>query len=197
MSLHSKSSDHPGTSNVLIIHGAYGSPCENWYRWLGGELEKSGARVFRPEFPTPDNQSLENWMDVFKGYETKLDENSIVVGHSLGVAFLLYVIEKLGHPIRAAFFVSGFITPLNNANYDVINESFMNLKFDWNKIIQNCKKFYIIHSDNDPYVPLKKAEEISRNLDINTKIIANAGHFNTESGYYKFESLFRMIKEQL
>lgn len=51
------------------------------------------------------------------------------------------------------------------------------------EIKQNCKKFYIYHSDNDPYVPMKKATELAKKLDSKIIEIKNAGHFNEKAGY--------------
>jgi len=53
-----------------------------------------------PEFPTPENQSLQNRLNTFQEYEKYLDENSIIVGHSLGPVFLLNILEKLDHQIK-------------------------------------------------------------------------------------------------
>ena len=156
-----------------------------------------GCKVFVPKFPTPENQSLENWLKVFEKYKQYLDENSIIVGHSLGPAFILNFLEKLDKPIKAAFFVSGFVGLLGNHEFDNINKTFVDKKFDWQKIKQNCKKFYVFHSDNDPYVPLKKAEELAKNLDANLILVKNAGHFNEKAGYTKFELLLENIKKEL
>lgn len=103
-------------ANVFIIHGTGASPEINWFPWLKKELEKLGCKVFVPIFPTPENQSLESWLMVFDKYKRYLDEDSIVVGHSLGPAFLLSVLENLDKQIRASFFVAGFIGFLNNPN---------------------------------------------------------------------------------
>ncbi|MDD4530479.1 MAG: alpha/beta hydrolase, partial [Candidatus Gracilibacteria bacterium] len=70
-------------TNVIIIHGTGGSPEGNWFPRLKSKLEDLDCRVFVPKFPTPDGQSLESWLAVFSEYEQYLDENSIVVGHSL------------------------------------------------------------------------------------------------------------------
>src|SRR3989338_8629887 len=105
-------------TNIIIIHGTGGNPNGIWFPWLKSELEKSDCRVFVPKFPTPENQSLENWLKVFKEYEQYLDENSIVVGHSLGSAFLLSVLEDFNRPIKATFFVAGFTGLLNNPDFD-------------------------------------------------------------------------------
>jgi len=183
--------------NIFIIHGAYGNPQENWFPWLKSELEKLGCRVFVPQFPTPEKQTLKNWLKIFEEYEQYLDENSIVIGHSLGPAFLLNVLEKLDKPIKAAFFVSAFIGLLGKSEFDNINSSFVDKNFNWSKIKQNCKKFYLFHSDNDPYVPLQKAKELANNLGVELILVKNAGHFNKQAGYTKFELLLKKIKDEL
>lgn len=53
----------------------------------------------------------------------------------------------------------------------------------------------IFHSNNDPYVPLKLAEKIAKNLKVKINIVKGAGHFNVLAGYNKFELLLEKIKE--
>ena len=184
-------------TNVFIIHGSYGYPDENWFPWLRLELEKLNCKVFVPKFPTPENQTLENWLKVFEPYRKYINKDSIVIGHSLGPAFLLNIIQELNSPIKAAFFVSGFIGLLGNPNFDNINKSFVDQNFDWDKIKQNCKHFFVFHSDNDPYVPLEEAKKLAKNLGVDVILIHGAGHFNKNSGYVKFELLLDRIKPLL
>ncbi|MDP2812769.1 MAG: alpha/beta hydrolase [bacterium] len=183
--------------NIIIVHGAYGNPEENWIPWLKLELEKLGCNVIAPKFPTPEGQSLENWFKVFREFHYLLTADTIVVGHSLGPAFLLKVIENLDLSIRSAFFVAGFISHLGLNEFDEINVSFYNKKFDWKKIKKNCNNFHLYYSDNDPYVPVEKSYEIAKNLRIEPKLVAGAGHFNSKSGYTKFELLFNDIRKEL
>ena len=185
-------------TNVFIIHGAYGNPSENWMPWLKKELGKMGCAVFAPKFPTPENQSLESWLEVFSNYERRLDGDSIVVGHSLGVAFLLNVLEKMEkEPIKAAFFVAGFTGALNDPRFDMINKTFTDRRFDWKEIRKHCRKFFVFSSDNDPYVPPLKGKELAKNLGAEMIVVKNAGHFNEKSGYVKFELLLDKIKKEI
>jgi hypothetical protein len=181
--------------NVIIIHGSYGNPEENWIPWLKFELEKLGFKVYVPEFPTPENQNLDNWLKVFDGYKKYLDENSIIIGHSLGCAFILNVLERMDVKIKAAFLVAGFIGKLNNAQFDEINKTFSEREFNWNRIRIRCKYFFVYNSDNDPYVPLKKGIDLAERLNGKLKIIENAGHINKEASFSRFEVLFRDVKE--
>ncbi len=184
-------------ANVFIIHGAYGNPEENWFPWLKSELEKLDCKVLVPKFPTPENQSLQNWLNVFKDYKQYWDRNSIVIGHSLGPAFLLSVLENLERPIKSAYFIAGFVGLLGNTEFDKLNKTFVTKKFNWAKIKNHCEKFYVINSDNDPYIPLEKGKNLAENLDAELIILKNAGHINKEGGYIKFNFLLRKIKDEL
>lgn len=181
-------------TNIFIIHGAYGQPEENWFPWLKSELEKLDCRVFVPKFPTPKNQSLKNWLRVFGDYKQYLNEDSIVIGHSLGPVFLLSIIQELKKPIKAAFFVSGFLDLLGNPDFDNINKSFIEKKFDWQKIKQKCPEFFVFHSDNDPYVSLEKSRKFAKKLEVKVILVKNAGHFNKKAGYSKFDLILKKIK---
>ena len=180
---------------VFIIHGSYGHPGENWFPWLKKELEELNFEVFVPKFPTPERQNLENWMKVFSEYENKLDENTIMIGHSLGPVFILHILEKINHSIHSCFFISGSISPVGDKRFDKIEKEFLKNNFNWEKIKQNCKKFFVFHSDNDPYVPMEKATELVDKLNAELDIIKNAGHFNEDSGYKEFPLLLRKILE--
>lgn len=179
---------------AIIIHGAFGHSKENWFPWLKKELEANGYTVFVPDFPTPKNQSLQNWLKIFKQYEQKLTKDSVVIGHSLGVPFLLKVIENLSKPIRAAFFVAGFASQLGQPKVDELNKSFLEKPFNWEIIKKKCPAFYVFYSNNDPYVSEEKSEELIRNLNAESIFIKEAGHFNETAGYTTFNQLLEKIK---
>lgn len=184
---------------IFIFHGAYGSPNENWIPWLKEELENIGCEVFVPSFPTPENQNLENWFKVFKLFQKQVDENSIFIGHSIGANFVLHVLEKSDKKAKAAFIVAGAISPVVDPKNTVneINKTFYKKKFNWKKIRENCKDIQVISSDNDPYITLKLAEEISKPLGVTLTIIEKGGHFNKKAGYEKFPQLLDMVEDVL
>ncbi len=184
-------------ANVIIVHGAYGYPEENWFPYLKSELEKLGCRVFVPKFPTPEGQDLDNWLKVFDDYKGYLDEDTVVVGHSTGVPFLLNVLERSKRPVRAAFFVSGFTGLLDDPRFDSIIRTISDRDFDWRIIRENCREFFVLHSDNDPYVPIEKARRLAKSLGSELIIVRNAGHFNTKAGYQRFPLLLEKVRDIL
>ena len=178
---------------VLIVHGSFGNPSENWFPWLKKELEKLGCSVTVPTFPTPEGQNLISWLKVIEDYP--FDEETIVIGHSLAPAFLLSVLEK--STVKAAFFVASFNASLGNPEFDEVNNTFVHLPFDWKAIRSHSSSFHVYHSDNDPYVPLELGEEVANDLEVELTLVKGAGHFNSSSGYTEFPLLLEDIKNEL
>ena len=147
--------------NAIIIHGAYGYPEENWFPWLKKELKQIGFKVFVPQFPTPNNQNLKNWNKVFLRYEKYVDEDTILIGHSLGALFIMNILEN--YKVKACYLVGGFLGLLGVKKFDIINKTITNRKFNFKKIKKNCKIFFVYNSDNDLMCHWKKEKSWPKN----------------------------------
>ncbi|MFC2174716.1 RBBP9/YdeN family alpha/beta hydrolase [archaeon] len=176
---------------VFIFHGVLGHPQENWFDWLRQELEKLGCNVVVPRFPTLEGQTLENWSRVLDEHKELINEETVFVCHSLGTPFALSVIEQ--NTVGSAFFVAGFTGTIGH-EYDDNMKTISQREFDWDKIKAHCKKFFLFHSDNDPYVAMEKAEELAEHVGGELVVVKNAGHFNAAAGYTEFELLLEKIK---
>ena len=180
--------------NAIIIHGTEGYPEENWFPWLKRELEQIGCKVSVPHFPSPPvvPAKIAEWFSVLENFE--IDQNTIIVGHSLGGVFALRVLEKLNFQVKGAILTGTPVgeKPLLNFDRDV---AFSGFNFDWPKIKKNAKSFAVFHSDNDPYVCIANGEKLARELDVPMTFIPNAGHFNKKAGYTKFPEVLELIKE--
>jgi len=181
--------------NVTVIHGTMSRPEANWFPWLATELGKVGVAVKIPKFPTPDGQSLSRWLDTFDHEVGPLNSNSILVGHSVGAAFSLRVIERLVKPIRATFLVSGFTRALCIPDFDPLIKTFIECPFDWNKVRGNSNIFKAYAGSNDPYVAMDLGLEMASNLGIKLTVVPLGGHLNAEAGYTSFDDLLRDVVE--
>jgi len=182
--------------NVFIFHGTAGYPGENWFPWMKQKLEEKGCKVIVPQFPTPEGQLLQEWLEVFKLYKDQVNENTIIIGHSLGGIFLLKLLEQFEKPIKLAVFVGAPIGVGWIKNFEQ-DKSFAGFDFDWEKVKLNAKNFIVYQSDNDPYVSLVNGEGLAKYLGIDLTFIPNAGHFNAKAGYLKFEDLFQKLKSYI
>ncbi len=182
-------------NNVFIFHGTEGYPEENWFPWMKEKLEAKGCNVIVPQFPTPPivPAKITEWFDVFKKYEEYIDEDTILIGHSLGGVFALRILEKIKSPIKAVFLIGTPIgvRPVFNYNRD---SSFCGFDFDWRNIKTKTKHFDVFQSDNDPFVSLGNGEQLAKELGVPLTFIPNAGHFNEKAGYLTFSKLLEKIE---
>ncbi|HEX8620178.1 MAG TPA: alpha/beta fold hydrolase [Thermoanaerobaculia bacterium] len=174
---------------VIIVHGAYGSPNENWFPWLRNELTLQGYEVSVPTLPTPEGQSLTNWMLAFEEQVGQVDGDAVLIGHSAGATFILRLLEKLTTPVRAAVLVSGFVGDIGRPEFDEINATLTRGDLDWLHIRAMAHVWRIYTSDNDPYVPLAKPTFLSEKLNQPLTIVPGGRHLNASAGFTEFPQL--------
>ena len=179
--------------DVVILHGTYGSPDGNWFPWLKRQMENAGHAVWIPRFPTPENQSVESWCEVLRDAAPVFGGNTILIGHSCGAAYMLTILGVLDAPVARSVFVSGFVGPLGNDEFDIPNRTFAERDFDWEKIKRNMGRATLFYGDNDPYVPRAAAERLGEGLGVPLTIVPNGGHLNAESGYTEFHEILEVL----
>ncbi len=178
---------------AFIIHGTKWMPQSNWFESLGNELMNKWYIVVIPCFPAPENQNLESWEEKFEEYKRYMNEETIFIAHSVGPSFVLRVLELSHIQVKGCYFVSGFLGNIGISEYDDLNDSFVNRSINWEIVKQKSESFYMCHGDNDPYVPLANALQMSEELWIDIDMIQNGGHLNSESGYTEFPYLLEKI----
>jgi len=179
--------------NAFIFHGAFGSPEENWIPWLKSNLEEQGYTVTTPQFPTPEGQNYENWMQVIEPHLAEMNEHTLLIGHSIGATFICCVLEKIQQPVTKAVMVSGFLGLLGDEVFDRVNETISAREFDWEVVKRNVAEFHIFHGSDDPYVPVEYTEVFGQKLDVRPVIIENGGHLNEAAGFTVFPQLLESI----
>jgi len=179
--------------NALIIHGTDGHPKENWFPWLKEQLEILEYQVMVPQFPTPENQDPKHWFEVLNQYQDNFNEETVLIGHSCGGAFLLRVLEEIQVKIKAAVFVSAsaVVKPIK---YYEIDRPFIEEPFDWKKIKNSIENIFVFHSEDDPLICPENAKLIAEKTDADLTILSNAGHFDLKAGYDTFELLLDKLK---
>ena len=172
---------------VVIIHGTKASPESNWFQWLKQQI---GDAVV-PRFPTPQGENLENWLKVLDEYD--IDENTVLVGHSIGPAFILQKLQRMNKPVKGIVLVSGFVGEIGIPDYDELNKTFFE-NLDWEKAKANAGKITVIYGANDPYVPLNMLESVAKNLGVEPIVIQDGKHLNSEAGYTEFPEVLKILR---
>jgi len=180
--------------NVIIVHGAYGHPEENWFGWLKRELNALNIECYVPQLPTPEEQNLAMWLEVFAQTCSHLiHPGTVMIGHSLGAAFILRWLELHPSSLSSVVLVGGFLGVVGDEKFDSINSSFFKTPFNFQQIKRRAQEFICYYGNNDPYVTREEFDFITHHLKAKKIIISNAGHFNTASGYSQFPHLLNQL----
>lgn len=179
---------------VVIWHGTQGSPEGNWFRWLEAALQKRGLSVWLPLLPHAEQPSLRDWLDYAKeSCPFEIDEETIVIGHSSGAVLALLLAQESSQKIGAIVCVSVFHD--NSLGWDA-NARLFDVPFNWAKIRVSTKRQIVcLHSDDDPYVPLKQAEYVADMIAADMIVIPGQGHFNLEksSEFSRFPYILELL----
>lgn len=170
---------------VIIVHGWDGTQESNWFPWLKRELESRGFTVTVPRLPNPGTPRIEAWVPVLAKTAGTVDEDTYLVGHSMGCQTILRFLAGLHGTQRAggALLVAGFmhLTGLSPEE-EVIWKPWDSTPPDLANARAHCERFAAIFSDDDPFVPLTNAEVFQREIGANTLTLHARGHFSENDG---------------
>ena len=77
---------------------------KNWRPWLKEKLEEKEIKVYTPLMPEPWAPIYENWKKEFDKLE--FDEDSVLIGHSCGCAFLVRWLGETKRKIKKLILVA-------------------------------------------------------------------------------------------
>jgi len=129
-------------AKVIILHGTGSSPDNYWHPYLKERLEEKGCEVSVSALPNSEESDIEEWLPFILKNE-KIDEDTILIGHSAGSPLILSILENIDCKIKQAILVSGFI--------DTLDVKILQKSYDWEKIRSNVEDIIFINSDNDPW----------------------------------------------
>lgn len=179
-------------TNVFLFHGIHSHPNDNYHKWLREQLESLGCRVIAPQFPTP-GQALDNWLTVFERHLDHWNQDTLADGHSLGAILELKILQMYRARIKAAFMNAVYIGVPPKVSYEG-QETFEREPYDWKVVRERSEAFHVFYSDNDSQVGPGNGLLLAQNLGVEPIFVQGAGHFNTQSGYTRFELLLEKMK---
>ncbi|MDB2562291.1 alpha/beta hydrolase [Sulfurimonas sp.] len=171
---------------VLLLHGWGGSDSPHWQSWLASELAKDYGTVSFLQFSNFDFPDLQTWKNELKN-ELESFQPDIVVCHSLANTLWFHLIGEI-QEVQKLYLVA---PPSFTCKVEEIKE-FFPLSLPQ---ITSAKESLLIASTNDPYMTLNEAKKLQKSLNIPMKVLEDAGHINTDSGYGEWSWILEEIKK--
>lgn len=180
----------------LAVHGSPGindiiseKASENfWFPYLKESIDKQHYEVVVPEMPDFYNPDYDAWKNHLDSLNLDLGQHDIVVGHSLGCAFLAkYIVEKNLRLSQLVLVAPGLIPASEKSR---LVEFYKQIEIS-PKLKDLVKKIILVVSSDDSEHILQSSKEY---LDIlNCKVVdfADKGHFLQTS----FPELLKVISD--
>jgi predicted alpha/beta hydrolase family esterase len=127
-----------------------------------------------------------------------MNENLIVVAHSIGNPMFIKYICKYNINIGLYISLAGFAQPFYVEGKDVLNQVLKPLSISDEEKIKNLNLInekYSIYSDNDHIVPFKILEEYPSVVDSKPVFVSGIGHMGKKIGLEELPEVIKVIHE--
>lgn len=183
--------------NVFIIHGFQASPKSHWFPWLKQEVERLGFYCQILALSDSLNPQYTVWKADLANQLQMLDEESIIIAHSLGcISVLDYLSEALSSKkIKAFIGVSGFSERLQTL--PELNEFIQCADLKDGLLRMQIQQRHVIFSSDDAYVSAPMTIHLGQLLNAQMLEIKSAGHFLASDGYVEFPQLWERLQRIL
>lgn len=190
---HTKETKEKTKKKLIIVHGWEGYPGEGWFPWLKTEMENQGWEVQAPAMPNAKEPKVYEWLPYLAQVAGEVDENTFMVGHSLGCITIVKFLESLREKdsIGGAILVAGFDNPLKYKEL----QTFFEAPINWEKAKTKCKKFVSIHSEDDDAVPVDNSVRLKNYLDAEAIVVNGFRHFSGSDGVTSLPIVLQKLLE--
>jgi hypothetical protein len=177
--------------NVIIVHGRADNkkdnPAGHWIPWIKKRLYEKRIDAFIPLMPKPWVPNYKNWKKEFD--KLTVNEDSILVGHSAGGAFLVRWLGEAEKKISKLI----LIAPWKVAESKDEKEFY---DYEINRNVKNNVKEIILFTSDDEEDGKRSVKIFNKALDGEIIELENYGHFTLEDmGTEEFPELLDKILE--
>jgi len=178
---------------IVLIHGWADKPERGWLGATAKTLREEGFEVINPQMPREKIPKVHDWIDLAKESIGELNDQTVLVGHSLGTFTLLrFLSEYMGsEKAKALILVAGFLEP----GREEAKLLFMP-KPNTLKVQEHVDMIYHIYSDNDQMLSVEKSQELASKLGGEQIMLPGFKHF-TADDLDEFPQLIDIVHKEL
>lgn len=189
-------------SNIFVLHSLNGDTLKIWGQDIKEKFEQKEVDTIMPQFPIRAESKYEKFKEILEFYINtgELNNNSIVVAHSIGNAYFIKFCKEINYKPKAYIAVAPgaiYEYPSTRNDYIVEVKKQSYLKQDSLDYIKNISsKKYCLYSDEDD----NNTEKFTRFLnDTNSEgiYLKYYNHFDGYHRIYRIPELIELINNLL
>jgi len=163
----------------VLVHGYGGNGASNYFPDLKSYLEDQGHTVLTPNLPNTHTPNLDEQVAYLKENIT-LDEDSVVLGHSLGGPVVVKWLTDVGKKVSKVIFSDSVVTSeFNDTKRPDVQAATDWSTYDYSAIKDLAEEIVMVVDENYPIIKKEDSEKMAENLGariVNSK--PEAPHFN-------------------
>jgi len=169
---------------VVILHGYTAHPGKHWFGWLRDQLSPLGVTTEVPALPDTDNPQAGPWTDAAVAAIGRVDQQTAVVGHSLGTITAIRALGRVFAEQRDArlgslALVASFVDPV--PIYPELDPFTVGLPA-LPALAARIDRRLVLRSDFDPEVPVELTPPVASGLSAELEVVPGAAHFCESQG---------------
>lgn len=181
---------------LFIVHGFEGSPHGNWFDDLAQRARRAGMATAQIGMPHPHKPTVAAWQQTLDNAIGAADENTFLVGHSLGCISLLHFLSRRRpRRIGGLLLAAGFADCLPKLPQldDYIRACAPN-----DAVLRSIDMPVIsLISTNDTHVPTHLSVCMAKSLHSRIHWIENGGHLMASDGFEHLPQAWQALATML
>lgn len=167
---------------IILLHAYKGSSQDAFLPKLKQLFEEKGYKVSVPDLPNPINPNIDEQVK-FVLDNFIINENTILIGHSLGAVVVLKLLERIKGKIASAILVAPPVKPeFRDGKKREALEKCFDWKFDFEKIKEHANLKVVMADINDHIVLLDHGRIIASGIGARlVEVVAPIPHFDGSS----------------
>lgn len=160
---------------------------KHWIPWVQRQLILKGVLAQALEMPEPYEPVYQKWLSVFE--QMKIDEETILIGHSLGGGFLIRWLSENKQKVGKVILVAPFLDP----DGDEIKSDFFHFEIDPEMALRVAGIINLVSPEDDREIldSVKMIED--KVAGVKTVSLPGKGHFILS--HMKTEQFPELMKE--
>jgi len=184
---------------IFLIHGWKGNSDDAFFPQIKEVLKGSDFEIAAPSLPNSDFPKVSEWLSVLSDVIGKPNQDTIIVGHSLGGLAVLKFLESIPEEVKVGRII--LVSPIFNKNINIpkgaeqLVEEWLNQPLDAEKIKKSVLEIIGFFSDDDPLIPLVEEKVFQNLFGAKTFIEHSQGHYSKKSEHLDVFGILREIKK--
>jgi uncharacterized protein len=178
----------PPTTRLVVVHGLGASADSHWFSAVRDRYAPHGVDVDVVDLPTPSAPVLDEWLATVADAVGSLDEQTVLVGHSLGcITILQHLATRVDDwHLGGLVLVAGFAEKVPGIP-EV--DAFVARPVPGPELTTRTARRHVVVADDDPIVPRQLTEDLARLLDADLTVVDGGGHFRAREGFDRLPAL--------